>query len=106
MGFLSAAQLKFANDQLFTQVESGMEPVFSEMQQLLETERKQEYEKKCNLFDSRCRSLQKIGIVNIRDSRLRKLEEERKAYCEDYWRGIILLPEVNLLIAAKIKGGK
>lgn len=97
---------EFANGQLFAQVESGMEPVFSEMQQLLETERKQEYEKKCNLFDSRYRSLQKIGIANIRDSRLRKLEEERKAYCEDYGRGIILLPEVNLLIAAKIKGGK
>lgn len=95
---------KFQPDDFFRGAEATMTPIFDEIQHIYSTEREQERIKKENLFDSRYRSLQKIGIENIRAARLKRLEVERWLWHESFSAAHALLPDIKLLLAVKVTG--
>ena len=94
----------FDSELLFSSVESILAPVFDEIQQTYQIERERESRKKANLFDSRHRSLQKIGIDNIRESRIKRLARERQEWTSYFQSVSTLLPDIKLLVAIKVRG--
>ena len=94
----------FDSELLFSSVESILAPVFDEIQQTYQIERERESRKKANLFDSRHRSLQKIGIDNIRESRIKRLARERQEWTSYFQSVSTLLPDIKLLAAVKVRG--
>ena len=93
-------------DRLWRAAEGILEPYFVDLQQIYDEEQANELKKKTQLYESRKRSLGRVGIDNIRLSRLSQLEKERRNYIENHNRKMALLPEVQLLLALKVTGGK
>lgn len=104
-GFAAAGMADFEADRLWDTAESILEPFFDELQHIYSEERERDMKKKTQLFESRRRSLDRVGIDNIRLSRQARLEQERRLYIENYNRHMELLPDVKLLLAIKVDGG-
>ena len=75
------------------------------MQHIHDEEQSRNLKKKMQLFESRRRSLEHVGIENIRLSRLSRLEKERRSFLENQNSQMALLPDVKLLLALKVNGG-
>ena len=103
-GFRIMGTAHFDKNLLWEKAESALEPYFAEMQKNYEDEQERGFKKKNTLFESRHRSLERVGIDNIRTARLAALEQERRAYFESYQNHAALLPEVKLLLAIKLDG--
>lgn len=97
---------EFEQERLWDSAESSLEPFFDELQQIHDEERERDFKKKTQLFESRKRSLEQVGIDNIRLSRLSRLEKERRGYIDNFKSKQALLPEVKLLLALKVNGGE
>ena len=104
--FSTSGMADFEIDRLWDSAESILEPYFEELQRIYAEEQERDLKKKTQLFESRKRSLGRVGIDNIRLSRLSKLEKERQSYVEYHERQRTLLPEVQLLLALKVNGGQ
>ena len=104
-GFETAGMTDFEPERLWDTAEGILEPYFEELQRIYDEERKRDLKKKSQLFESRRRSLDRVGIENIRLSRQIRLEQERRLYIENYNRHMDLLPDVKLLLAIKVDGG-
>ena len=104
--FSTSGMADFEIDRLWDSAESILEPYFEELQRIYAEEQERDLKKKTQLFESRKRSLGRVGIDNIRLSRLSKLEKERRSYVEYHERQRTLLPEVQLLLALKVNGGQ
>jgi len=104
--FTASGMADFEINRLWDSAEGILEPYFEELQRLYNEEQERDLKKKTQLFESRKRSLGRVGIDNIRLSRLSKLEKERRSYVENHDRQKSLLPEVQLLLALKVDGGQ
>lgn len=104
--FSVSGTAEFEIERLWDSAESILEPYFEELQHIYDEEREQELKKKTQLFDGRKRSLERVGIDNIRLSRLSKLEKERLNYVENHSIQRPLVPEVQLLLALRLDGEK
>jgi len=96
---------EFEQERLWSAAESILEPFFEEMQHIHDEEQSRNLKKKMQLFESRRRSLEHVGIENIRLSRLSRLEKERRSFLENQNSQMALLPDVKLLLALKVNGG-
>jgi beta-phosphoglucomutase-like phosphatase (HAD superfamily) len=87
------------------EIESVLEDAFWGLKELYRLEREEDYAKKQQLFKSRGRTISRIGLANVRKSKMAKLEAEQRAYEENFRRHEHLLPGLKILLTLSVTGG-
>lgn len=81
------------------------DPLYSSYQELTSTVKKKitaKRENKLNSFEFRKTRIERIGIDNIRESKLRKLELERKQWEEEFSLNQKIVPNIKHLLSLRI----
>jgi len=89
-------------DRLFPIAEKTFEGIYHEMMELCSSEHKAACDKKEHMFESKQRAINKIGIENIRESKLKKLIAEKESWRKKMDSTQHLLPELQLISAYQI----
>jgi len=93
-------------DIAFNNIEASLkDPLYSTYQELTSSVKKKitaKRENKLNSFDFRKTRIERIGIDNIRESKLRKLELERKQWEEEFTLNQKIVPNIKHLLSLKI----
>ena len=86
------------------QLQNNLQSIFHRMEQEIEENIRNLYDKKNRAFDYSEQRINKIGIANIRNSKLRQLHAERESWKRMFETGMSIVPDVNLTLIVRLNG--
>jgi SNF2 family DNA or RNA helicase len=105
MGTKASADVEAVFRRLRSEAERQGEDAFHELYARHQQRLKREQEKGCYAFRVRREALNRIGLPEVRQHRLKRLDEEEKAWAEDLRKREQVLPELQPVILLRVEAG-
>ena len=93
--------LDFDNNSI---LQNNLHAVFHRMECEIENNLKSIFEKKVRAIDYSEQRISKIGISNIRNSKLKRLKEERKKWQAAFEKSKSIIPDVTMILTVRVNG--
>ena len=93
--------LDFDNNSI---LQNNLHAVFHRMECEIENNLKSIFEKKVRAIDYSEQRISKIGISNIRNSKLKRLKEERKDWQAAFEKSKSIIPDVTIILTVRVNG--
>ena len=93
--------LDFDNNSI---LQNNLHAVFHRMECEIENNLKNIFEKKVRAIDYSEQRISKIGISNIRNSKLKRLKEERKNWKAAFEKSKSIIPDVTMILTVRVNG--
>lgn len=93
--------LDFDNNSI---LQNNLHAVFHRMECEIENNLKSIFEKKVRAIDYSEQRISKIGISNIRNSKLKRLKEERKNWQAAFEKSKSIIPDVTIILTVRVNG--
>ena len=93
--------LDFDNNSI---LQNNLHAVFHRMECEIENNLKSIFEKKVRAIDYSEQRISKIGISNIRNSKLKRLKEERKNWQAGFEKSKSIIPDVTMILTVRVNG--
>jgi hypothetical protein len=105
MGTKAGADVEDVFRRLRSEAERNGEDAFHELHARHQQRLKREQEKGRYAFEVRREALNRIGLPEVRQHRLKRLDEEQKAWAEELRKREQVLPELQPVILLRVEAG-